>query len=230
MCCSTATAAGGLAAGKVPPTPFYDLNGLHNRVYFYRLDDRGYLYLEQTLHDVEKKQRGLGRTGTSGRNITVALKDPKFLNFFFSMLKPSPLFQTTRSEASVGFGFAGACVAGIDVAAYCAAYPLVSLCGKERNFLLPDDPLASLGFTDLSADGTALLYAAGLAEPFSPDLLLYGRETGRLYHAVSTHKRLKGRLGVLHPHLAQRVIADLSEAGDSLTFSWAGRKHILRTF
>jgi len=185
------------------------------------------LYLEQTLHDVEKKQRSLGRTGSSGRNITVALKDPKFLNFFFTMLKPSEQFQN-RSGGHAELVDAN--IAGVDVAEYCAAYPLVSLCGKERNFLLPDDPIASLGFTDLSADEDSLLYAAGLSEPFAPDKLLYGRACGKLYHAISTHKRLRGRLGVLHPHLAQRIIADLSEAEDSFTFTWKGRKHALRSF
>lgn len=242
-------------SGGVPPSLFYDLNGNNNRVYFYRLDDRGYLYLEQTLHEVEKKQRDMGRTGSSGRNITVALKDPKFLRFFFSMLKPNPQYRPSDSNSSVsdnGCGegeeaaLANATVAGVDVTRYCSSYPLVSLCGKERNFLLPDDPLASLGFTDLSEEDTggdgdgdrdgrdALLYAGGqLSEPFLPASLLYHRDSGKLYHSISAHKRLQGRHGILHPHLAQRILGDLSEGeggGGALTFSWRGRCHELRSF
>ena len=228
------------SSGGVPPSQFYDLNGKYNRVYFYRLDDRGCLYFEQALHEVEKKQRDMGRTGSSGRNITLALKDPKFLRFFFSMLKSNPEYRPSDKSIKISSGNENeavlACnlVAGVDLNEYCSAYPLVSLCGKERNFLLPDDPLASLGFTDLGdrAGEYVLFYAGGaLSEPFDPASLRFRQDSGKLYHTISGHKHLQGRHGILHPHLAQHILVDLVENEDgSLTFSWRGRTHELQTF
>ena len=207
-----------------PSALFYEHHGAHNRLYFYRLDDRGLLFLEQTLHDVSANQRHLGRTG-SGKNMTMALKDPKFLKFFFSMLKPNPEYN----NPTIKKGLVEPCITGVDVTAYCSQYPFVSLCGSEKNFLLPDDPYSSIGFTDFNESEDTLLYGANqMEEPFCPTYLAYAVNTGKLYHKITKHKHLCGCLGLLHPRLAERLISDVSlQSEGKLEITWKNVKYNL---
>ena len=92
---------------------FYSRAANESRHYFYAVDTRGLLYLEETHK----------------RNVATALKDPQFLRFFYTMLRPN----TT--------------------AFYRDTHPYVSVCGKELNFVLPEDPLSCLGFSELQQQG-----------------------------------------------------------------------------
>jgi hypothetical protein len=95
-----------------------------------------------------------------------------------------------------------------------SVYPFVSLCGKEINFIRPDDPYAAVGFSEIvmskeeGEDEVADLLYAGrtLKQTFHPELLL-ASASGRLYHPLTDHRgRLKNELGLLHPHVSQHVI------------------------
>jgi hypothetical protein len=155
-----------------------EAEGLARR-YYYKLDDRGSLYLFNTKH----------------MNVATALRDKAFLRQFFGSLRPK---DPPKFALELG-----------------SSFPLVSLCGKEESFLeVLDDEGAVLCFTDLHEED--LLYGGELKEPFLPSNLLVG-ETGRLYHPILAHKHLgkkkgeKGNrpfVGLLHPHLADRLLKD----------------------
>jgi hypothetical protein len=214
-----------------PPNSFYEHHGSLNRLYWYRLDDRGQLFLEQTLHEVTRKQMQMNRSGSTGRNPMTALKDQKFLNFFYSQLKINKSYLNKDRNGQHGDdNLADPCNSGINVSDYCNHYPLVSLCGKEKNYLLPDDPKSVLGFTDLDVANNALMYTSTKSEPFNPESLLMSDETGRMYHPITKHPHLKGLLGLLHPHLAQNVTKDLAP-GDSgeFVFTYLGVKYSIHS-
>ena len=241
------------SAIPMPSDVFYEELGKIHRVYFYRMDTRGLLYLEQTLQQITDKHarkfQGNGEsTGDlegvafSGRTISNALKDDKFLRFFGTMLRP------TENCAQVTAGVPSGTVAGVDVHTYCSTYPYVSLCGHELNFLRHDDPLAALGFTELqptanggnssdngdggsgSASGMELLYQGG-SEPFLPGELLVSATTQRVYHPITRHRRLKKvSLGLLHPHLAGTLAANARVHSDGrLLYKWRGAEWEIRT-
>lgn len=152
------------------------------RHYFYAVDTRGLLYLEEAAK----------------RNVATALKDTVFLRSLFTLLRPNTTghYQT---------------------------YPLVSPCGREQNFLMPEDPLSALTFTELNSDGGDLLYAgAQLKEPFDPSRLAYSADTGRLYHPLSSHKHLKSQFGLLHPQTTQSLPIHQTSPG-SFSIDWQGK-------
>lgn len=179
------------------------------RNYFYLIDTRGQLFLEET---------------EGSRNMATCLKDKNFLAFFYSQLR----VNSTGTFAD--------------------EYPYVSMCGRERNFVCPQDPMSAFVFAELSMDGTVLFYGGATSASsvatagsgstsdvqlgpgrvaFDPAALVYHTETGRLYHPISGHRHL-GRdakskvrvsgsdgapgseLGLLHPHLCQRLCAGIT--------------------
>jgi hypothetical protein len=206
------------AKSSFASSEFYDHHANTNRIYFYRLDDRGNLYLEQTLMEIEKREQvKQSNSGSTGRNITTALKDAKFLKFFYTMLRPNTKkYQQSHIIEEVDYD-------NTDLKTYIEKYPFVSLCGTERNFMMCDDTRAALGFTELQRQHQeegddapeTLIYggAANMSEPFKPDQLMYS-EDGKVYHPITQHKRLKGQLGLLHPHLAANMIADATVGAD----------------
>jgi len=203
-----------LSTADAPSDGFYERLGGDSRVYFYRIDTRGNLYMEQTLNQVAAKLSAKGDHGFTGRNIANALKDPKFLRFFYARLQPSGSLPLRGMLAKV---LPEGNVCGVDVRAYCAQYAYVSLCGRELNFVRPDDALSALGFSELlpspapastsspapavgteremeidAGSGFELSYggAADLREPFRPAELRLSQATQRLYHPLSRHRRL----------------------------------------
>lgn len=94
------------------------------------------------------------------KNFTSCFKDKVFLEFFFKRLRRN---TTGRHED---------------------AFPYLSLCGRERNFIRCDD--LPIVFTHL-LDGRDLSYGYTgdkLTFPFSPEQLFMSPETGRVYHPV----------------------------------------------
>lgn len=160
------------------------------RRYYYVVDTRGQLFLEDTKH----------------RNIATCLKDPKFLKFFYSQLQTTPDYLLNIEDE-------------VDR----SAYGYVSLCGKEVNYICPDDSVAIV-FSDIvtssdrrtGLDHDYLMYAGKtMKQRFFPSMLRIN-EAGRLYHPTSEHKKLSQDLGLLHPHLAQSLDLRMTQ---SETFS-----------
>ena len=201
----------------IPSNAFYEHHGQVNRIYFYRMDLRGNLFLEQTLHEIQR-MKGTSNGTSTGRNIMTAMKDPTFLDFFYRMLQPNTLTIPKNSS-----------LFGIDIDAYCSVYPFVSLCGRERNYVLGDDAISSLGFTELcdSEEGTILIYggAARLSEFFDPTALTFSQSTQRVYHSIRKHRKLRGNLGLLHPHIAAELVSSAYPDGNSLLYDWRGDKY-----
>jgi hypothetical protein len=141
------------------------------RDYFYLLDCRGQLFLEDTRH----------------RNFVTSLKDKPFLNFFYRQLRPN------SSSNKLG-------------------YPVVSMCGKERNFVKVQDNIASLVFAGSFVNGDCKLYIgqSDINQEFDPSKLYVDEETGRFYHRVEAHRHLHGTLGLLHPSISDQLACRIS--------------------
>ncbi|XP_072458876.1 UPF0598 protein C8orf82 homolog [Notamacropus eugenii] len=113
------------------------------------------------------------------KNFITCFKDRQFLVFFFSRLRKN---QSGRYED---------------------AFPFVSLCGRERNFVRCED--LPVVFTHLLADGSGparLSYGGGgeaLTVPFEPDRLLPLPANGRLYHPAP---KVAGGVGLVRSSLA----------------------------
>jgi hypothetical protein len=111
-----------------------------------------------------------------------AFRDAKFLSFFYRRLEKN-LHKDEYSE-----------------------FPYISLCGKEINFVTPEDPLAPVVFTTLDETEENLIYAGGqFTEPFNPENICWSTRTLRIYHSLLHHPRLKGEVGLLHPFLADSL-------------------------
>jgi hypothetical protein len=125
---------------------------------------------------------------TAIRNVMSCVKGEKVLAFFFKQLRPNE-------------------------AEFAREYPWVSPCGSELNFVAAED--TPIVFADLLRGHRAqLTYAGGtLTEPFDAAALRMCAITGRLYHPLTTHRRLGGApLMLIRSHL----VSELEEciAGD----------------
>ncbi len=123
-----------------------------------------------------------------------ALTDPKFLNFFFKNLRPN----------TTGF--------------FEDRYPFVSPCGKEMNFLQPED--TPIVFSRL--ENGALFYAPTLSVPFEPEQLRFSDE-GILYHPAPV-----GQWGRIHSRILQQWISALIPWGPWYALRWQSRTVILQ--
>eukprot|EP01102_Stenamoeba_stenopodia_P016859 TRINITY_DN5942_c0_g1_i1.p1 TRINITY_DN5942_c0_g1~~TRINITY_DN5942_c0_g1_i1.p1 ORF type:complete len:173 (+),score=45.60 TRINITY_DN5942_c0_g1_i1:42-560(+) len=107
------------------------------------------------------------------------IKDPKFLNFFFRQVKPNP-DPLTRST-----------------------WPYVSPCGKEMNFIKPEDRPIVYHSIKWEEKKPVLHYAHDLKTPFVPENVRVTATEGRFYHPAPV-----GGYGLLRSALA----LDLGEA------------------
>lgn len=158
------------------------------RQFFYAIDTRGALYLEEAVH----------------RNVATSFKDAAFLRTFYTMM---------RRSGGVEDG----------------DYPLVTTCGKEKNFVLPEDPRSVLGFTELT-NGDLVFGGGQFKERFDPSLLSFSHSSGRLYHPLreTLQKHLKNELGLLHPHIAQGLAISPSPSSSYL-LNWQGKLYSLKS-
>lgn len=84
-------------------------------------------------------------------------------------------------------------------------YPFVSPCGIELNFVRPADcPIVFHGL-----DGTELVFAGTLKQPFDPSRLAISAKTGHLYHelwnsetSISKHAASPGSFGLIRSSVA----------------------------
>lgn len=165
--------SGRFYAKFVKPIEWYDSRAL-DREYFYNVDLQGRLFLEETMP----------------KNIATSLKSAKFLDFFFTQLRPNP---------SDGL--------------YADEYPFISPCGKEMNFVRPFELRSPIVFYELTSpptktadaqDGVSesqisntanesdhvLIYGATLQESFDPSALVMDTTEGRLFHRLMGHNHL----------------------------------------
>ncbi|KAA0163411.1 hypothetical protein FNF31_00588 [Cafeteria roenbergensis] len=159
---------------------FYESEGVDRRYYFF-VDSLGRLFGEST----------------HPKGITTSIKSDKFLDFFFSQIRPN-----AREHA------------GAD-ASIVSQYPWISPCGPEMNFVRAAD--TAVVFTELRKSpegGHELVYGGTLRTPMVPERLRMSPE-GRLYHLLSGK-----RLGRDVPCLVRSSVAlgvaegiELSEEG-----------------
>ncbi|CAK9023758.1 UPF0598 protein C8orf82, partial [Durusdinium trenchii] len=171
---------------------FYERHA-QDRKYFYHVDLQGRLFLEETMP----------------KNVATSLKSPKFLDFFWTMLRPN-----NRGEF--------------------AEYPFISPCGKEMNFIRPaDTPVVFDALEDRTDEEgnevQVLVYAATLSEVFDPTKLVWHSTTDRLYYPVSKHKRLVGSLGLIRSRLAVQFSETFTFGDDGeILMTWKGHTHAIR--
>ena len=114
-----------------------------------------------------------------------------------------------------------------DVDDYARKCPYVSLCGQERNFVTPEDPLSPLVFVDYDMRTEELVYPGQfLREKLIPSQLTLSTTTGRLYHPITGLSRLKQQIGLLHPTICQQFTENVSYDPDTLTYqiNWTDDK------
>ncbi|XP_032037076.1 UPF0598 protein C8orf82 homolog [Aythya fuligula] len=177
------------------------------REYFYYIDHRGQLFLD----DAKVK------------NFITCFKDERFLTFFFERLRPN---RSGRYEA---------------------AFPYLSPCGRERNYVRCEDrpvvftrllPPGTTGTTSTTSSATGstaapqmLSYCGGgerLAVPFEPPRLALRPENGRLYHPAPARA---GGVGLVSSALADewsQAFEYGAGAGRPPThFTWRGARYEL---
>lgn len=134
------------------------------------------------------------------RNMVTCVKGVNVLDFFFRNLEPN------THEL---FGH--------------QAYPFVSPCGRELNFLQPEDTPVVFSELLVHDDGCVLAFAGSLREPFDPERVHLCGRTGRLYHPLTSLPRLgPGALMLLSSKVAVdlgRYIGDTEVHGETLAGS-----------
>ncbi|TNV81914.1 hypothetical protein FGO68_gene7033 [Halteria grandinella] len=163
------------------------------REWFYYIDHKGLLFLEET----------------EPKNYTSCLKDDKFLNFFFSNLRP---VTETKEEQIEG-------------------YPYLSPCWGELNYvksfkcpIIFKHLTTEQGNSNLEKD--ILIYGGALKQEFHPDLLIQDEE-GLLLHPLTEHKYMK--YGALDMSLCQKIGVTLeNDPNGCESFIWRDQKHLIR--
>ena len=153
---------------------FYEAEAAARRYYYY-VDMQGNLYLD------EHKRKGVG----------TSLKDPRFLDFFFSRLQ---LPETPPPDVR---------------------FPFLSPCGREANWVRSAD--TPIVFSDL-IDDTELQFAHSLRQPFEPAALRICKSTGRLYHRLD-RKKTSCEFALIRSALAGRIAERLQLVGDEFEYS-----------
>ena len=155
------------------------------RHYFYTIDTRGGLFLEET----------------TPRNIATSLKDKRFLSFFYSHLRKN---TTGKFEK---YPYVSLC--GREQNFLLPLDPLSALVYTE---LSRDGRTLFYGSKeeDLTGSSSTIANNAFGHAAFDPTLLSFNSQTGRLYYPVMNHRHLgREAYGLLHPHLCQRLGADI---------------------
>lgn len=120
------------------------------------------------------------------KNFTSCIKDKKFLQFFFTRIRPN---TTERYESE---------------------FPFVSFCGRERNYIRCDDTpvVFSHIFTKSDENGNECYKLAFgnagdlLYRDFQPEHICMVPETGRLYHPAH---EFHGSFGLIKSSLAIEI-------------------------
>jgi hypothetical protein len=131
--------------------------------------------------------------------------EKKFLHFFFSRLRVNTMDR------------------------YNPAFPYISPCGRERNFVRCDDQPFVFTHVLGDADSQVLSYGyAGdlLTVPFHPECIYVHPDTGRVYHPAPEKV---GGVGLVRSQLAIEFSQYfIFEGSQPVGFKWGGREHKLR--
>ena len=155
------------------------------REYFYVIDDKGQLFLDDCPH----------------RNFVSCFKEKIFLQRFYSWLRPN-----TTGKFAEAFPWISPCgtkeVNYIRIEDSVAPIAFGDLLSNNDSCLR--DSLSNTKVY-LEDQGPLLLGIGSsvVTEPFAPHLLRIDDHTGRFYHPISLHKYMKGRYGLLHPKISQ---------------------------
>uniref|UniRef100_A0A493SYP6 Chromosome 8 open reading frame 82 n=1 Tax=Anas platyrhynchos platyrhynchos TaxID=8840 RepID=A0A493SYP6_ANAPP len=141
------------------------------------------------------------------KNFITCFKDQRFLTFFFERLRPN---RSGRYEA---------------------AFPYLSPCGRERNYVRCEDRTTTTGTTGSTAAPQLLSYCGGgerLAVPFEPRRLAFLPENGRLYHPAPARA---GGVGLVSSALADEWSPAFEYKGGAgrppTHFTWRGVRYEL---
>lgn len=105
---------------------------------------------------------------TLPKNVATSIKDPKFLNFFFSRIQlPRLEDQSFLLENGI-----------------LQDYPYVSLCGREVNFIRP----AALPIVFHTKKEDKLFFGGNLDHRFCPSHLAVSPKSGQLFHRNASTK------------------------------------------
>lgn len=200
------------------------------REYFYYIDHEGYvIIIESSLpHSILYSNRAdllsfvkppkLFLDDTRMKNFTSCFKDKPFLKFFYDRLRTN---TTAR---------------------YSAAFPFVSLCGRERNYIRCDDvPIVFthvIAASDSAPERLAYAHAGDLLSvAFQPDRIFMSPLSGRVYHPCGERH---ASIGLVRSKLAIEFSrhfeydAERSRANDEaglldspVRFVWNGQAHVL---
>lgn len=148
------------------------------------------------------------------KNLTTCIKDEKFLHMLFRLIQQNNNISTDK-EINI-------------------EYPFISYCGKEINYISPDDMHSVFGFTSFDSENNVLYYGGGkLTQDFNPKNLLYCIATGRIYHSLNEHKYLskqnKNHYGLLHPDICLLLSNNISEINNIYSFNWKDENFLLQT-
>jgi hypothetical protein len=147
------------------------------------------------------------------KNLATCIKDEKFLHMLLRLIQPNNNISSDKELNN--------------------EFPFISYCGKEINYISPDDMNSVLGFTEFDSDNNVLYYGGGkLKQKFIPKDLLYCKSTGRIYHKLTEHKYLikeKNHYGLLHPDMCLMFSNNIRESNNIYYFTWRGEKHLLET-
>ncbi|OQS04153.1 hypothetical protein THRCLA_03593 [Thraustotheca clavata] len=139
------------------------------RNYFYYVDLQGQLFLEDMVP----------------KNIATSLKSPKFLKFFFHMLRPH---RSTDLQFVNEF----------------LEYPYRSPCGPEMNYIkAADTPIVVTELHQLKTIKTN----ADVEYAFDPKKLAISTTTGRLYHYLET--KYVSEYCLVRSHIAGEIAASI---------------------
>jgi hypothetical protein len=156
--------------------------------------------------ELQSKIKLIKITALSKIQQKIQLSEKKFLHFFFSRLR---INSTDR---------------------YFPAFPYISPCGRERNFVRCDDqPFVYTHVLGSAEKGQVLSYGyAGdlLTVPFQPECIYVHPDSGRVYHPAPEKV---GGVGLVRSQLAIEFSQHfVFEEGRPVGFEWEGREHRLR--
>ena len=128
---------------------------------------------------------------TLPKNIATSIKDKRFLDFFFRMVRPIGLREKEIMEK---YGVSQ------------DEYPYCSPCGTELNFIRP--AATPIVFHSFDSSNNTLLYAGTKTQKFQISDLAVSELTGRLYHKSDHMKKATALLQKGTPVVGNEALSD----------------------
>lgn len=170
------------------------------RQYFFYLDSRGLLFLQDTKH----------------KNFVSSIKDRKILNFFFKQL------QVNNTNQYLNIPYVSKCGKELNYLATEDSYAPLVLTPFHDN--ISD---IKIGQNEKQRFETMQICHSDLSVQFNPKNLRICSTQGRLYHLLNEndHIYLNSHFALLHPILAQDISQFLIYDNDKYKFSINGETY-----